>query len=236
MSTNTIISRRLKIDKANTTVAAFIAIAAFVVVFSLVASKSLISQYQYQSKIINTQQTTVNQLNTDQSATTPLINAYEKFVGKTTNIIGGSSTGNTGNNGNNAKIVLDALPSSYDFPALVTSIQNILNQDNVMVIGITGTDTSGTATSTTAAAPAPASLAPPPTSPKGVSQIPFTISVSGSYMAMQNVINSLQNSIRPISVQNITFTGTDSNLTMDISAITYYQNATGLKITTETIK
>src|SRR5258708_5891851 len=151
-------SKKLKIDKANATTVSVMALAAFVVVFSLTSIKALLSQYQYQRKVTSAQQTTLNQLDGDQTAGTALINSYKTFVNQPSNIIGGNSTGSGPRDGNSAKIVLDALPSSYDFPAFVTSLQNLLVSDSVSITSITGTDTGGgasTAQSTTSAVSTP---------------------------------------------------------------------------------
>jgi hypothetical protein len=238
--TTTLTSKRLKIDKANATIATTMAISAFVVVFSLVSIKALISQYGYQRRVTSAQQTAISQLQSDQNASADLISSYKTFVGKTTNIIGGSSTGTGPQDGNNATIVLDALPSTYDFPGLVNDLQNLLNNDHVTVTAITGTDNSTTSAGTssttpTAAATTPTTSASAPAASTAVA-IPFTVSVQGSYPALQTVITSLQNSIRPIKVQTITFSGNDTSLTMNIAATTFYQPSAGLNIGTEAIK
>jgi len=225
-----ITTKKIKLDKAQATTAGTIAAAAFVIIFCLFAIKGLVSQYQYQGRVTTAQGITVNQLNSDTTAATQLISSYKTFVNKSPNIIGGSTTGTGAQSGNNAKIILDALPSSYDFPALVTSIGNILSSDGVTVQSIGGTDTS---TGAVAATP----LVGASTSPtSGPIPIPFTVSVSGSYASIQNLLNSFQNSVRPISIQTINLSGTDSNLTANIAAVTYYQDGTGLNVTTETIK
>lgn len=142
--TTDISSKRIKLDKANATTVGVLAVASFVIVFCLFAIKAMVSQYQYQSKITSAQQATVNQLNSDKTAASQLINSYKAFINTPINIIGGTSSGTGSQDGNNAKIILDALPSSYDFPALVTSVQNILASDGVDITSIAGTDTSAT--------------------------------------------------------------------------------------------
>src|ERR1035438_5306204 len=120
-------TKQLKIDKANSTIVLVLAICSFVFVFSLVASKALISQYTYQNRVTSARQTTVNQLNTDKQEATTLINSYNTFINQPANIIGGSSSGTGNQDGTNVKVILDALPVKYDFPALVTSVQNLIS-------------------------------------------------------------------------------------------------------------
>ena len=126
MANNPLSSKRLQIDKANASMVAFLAVAAFIAVFSLVASKALLSQRSYQSRVIAEKKKALTQLKTNNQAATELVAAYKSFVAAPENIIAGSASGSGDRDGDNAKIVLDALPSKYDFPALVTSIEKIL--------------------------------------------------------------------------------------------------------------
>ena len=227
-------TKQLKIDKANSTIVLVLAICSFVFVFSLVASKALISQYTYQNRVTSARQTTVNQLNTDKQEATTLINSYNTFINQPANIIGGSSSGTGNQDGTNVKVILDALPVKYDFPALVTSVQNLISGQGVIVNSITGTDTSGAAgTATSASATATPTI---PTTPGAPIAIPFTFTVQGSYAAMQGVLTSIEKSIRPIQIQTIGLSGSDTSLAMIVTAQTYYLPSTGLNITSETVK
>jgi hypothetical protein len=229
-------AKQIKIDKANSTIVSVLAVCSFVFVFSLVASKALISQYSYQNRVSSARQKTVNQLTTDKQAATSLIASYNSFVGQSTNIIGGSATGTANQDGSNSKIILDALPDTYDFPALVTSVQNLISGEGVVINSITGTDNSqGSSTSTGVITTTPSAAASSAASTSAIA-MPFTFTVEGSYAAMQAVLANLQRSIRPIQIQSINMTGSDSDITMVVDAQTYYLPATGLDLTTETVK
>src|ERR1019366_8169533 len=136
-------TKRVLIDKANTRIVAVTAAAAFLTVFSLVAAKSLFSQASYQNRVINAQRKALSQVKADQNAVSSLVSSYNAFVSQPQNILGGDplSTANS-NDGNNAKIILDALPGSYDFPALTTSLEKMLTSQSVTIDSITGTDES----------------------------------------------------------------------------------------------
>src|SRR5574338_279847 len=108
-------TKRILIDKANSTIVLAVGIAAFLTVFSMVSSKALLSRRAYQSKVIELQEKARDQLNAN----------YQAFVDRPENIIQGSSTGKGERDGDNAKIVLDALPSVYDFPGLTSSLEKI---------------------------------------------------------------------------------------------------------------
>lgn len=228
-------TKRIKIDKANQTIVTILAACSFIFVFSLVASKELINQYQYQNRVTSASQATVNQLNSNKQATTSLLASYNSFINQSTNMIGGSSTGSGNQDGTNSKIILDALPDKYDFPALVTSVQNLISGQGVTVNAITGTDSGGGA-STPDSVSATATLPTTSTTPGAPIAMPFTFTVEGSYASIQNVLSNLEKSIRPIQIQTLNFTGSDNNLTLVVNAQTFYLPATGLNISTETVK
>ncbi len=220
-------SKRLKIDKANTALMVIIGVAAAVAVFTLVASKTLLSQYSYQKRVIAAKNTANNQLIADYNAATGLVGSYKSFVNTSQNVLGGNSAtdGVTPNDGNNATIILDALPSQYDFPGLVSTINNILTNANVSINAISGTDEQLTEGNVQTSSN-------PSTQP-----MPFEISVDGPYANIQGLINTLQLSIRPINIQTISLSaGTNNTLAADITADTYFQPPKNFSIGSETIQ
>ena len=219
-------TKRMLIDKANTRIVVYVSIAAFILVFSLVAVKTLVSQAAYQNRVIGAKRVAVNQLKSDISASTQLKASYNAFTSTPQNVLGGSPGGNGAQDGNNAKIILDALPSTYDFPGLTTSLENLLtSQSGITIDSITGTDAETTEGGNQS------SSEPQPV------VIPFTVTVTGSYAGIQNVINAFEHSIRPMQVESLTIDGTDNNnLTMTVSAQTYYQPAKSLNISEKVVK
>lgn len=225
MASSAISTKRLLINKANTSIVVYVSVAAFIAVFSLVAIKTLVGQAAYQNRIINAKRGAVNQLKTDISTTTQLKDAYNAFTGTSQNVIGGNSGGAGSQDGDNAKIVLDALPSSYDFPGLTTSLENLLtNQNGITINSIAGTDNEATqGANQLSANPQP-------------SPIPFTVSVTGNYAAIQNVISTFERSIRPIQIQTMSLNGDSNNLTMTVTAQTFYQPAKSFNINKKVIQ
>ncbi len=216
--------KRTLIDKANTRVVVVVSIAAFLAVFSLVATKTLISQARYQDRVISAKRDARDQLKKDIDAVSDLKSSYEAFTSTAQNAIGGNPSGAGSQDGNNAKIVLDALPSSYDFPALATSLETLVANQGVKINTISGTDDGATQSANTS------SSAPQPIA------IPFTLSVTGSYPNVQKVISSLEKSIRPIQIQTLDISGSKDSLNLSVTAQTYYQPAKSLNITTKVIK
>src|ERR1700712_194741 len=92
-------TKRLQIDKANARVIAAIAGASFLFMFSLVASKSLLSQRSYQGKVIKAKETAVKQLKINVDASKKLTTAYGAFIDTPQNIIGGNPSGTSDRDG-----------------------------------------------------------------------------------------------------------------------------------------
>ncbi|MGZ6005300.1 MAG: type 4a pilus biogenesis protein PilO [Candidatus Saccharimonadales bacterium] len=217
-------SKRLQINKASTVMVASLAITSFILVFSLIGGKALLSQRSYQAKVIAKKEAARDQLKANIDATGTLINSYKSFIGTSQNVIGGNPNGTASNDGDNAKIILDALPSQYDFPALATSLDKLLSDNSLKIGNISGTDDELTQQSNqSSATPTPVA-------------IPFNVGVSGTYKSIQKLISVFEKSIRPIQISNLTFAGNDKSLTVNILAQTYYQPEKDLTITTEVVK
>lgn len=219
-------TKQLMINKANAQMVIMIGAASALVVFSLIASKSLLSQRTYQSRIITKKEKALKQLKSNVDAVKTLVSAYNQFENANENVIGGNPKGSGDRDGDNAKIVLDALPSQYDFPALATSLEKLVTAykiQSLKIESITGTDDElNQQKSPDTATPAPVDM-------------PFSLSVSGTYAAIQSFVSTLERSIRPIQVLGITYSGKDADLKAEISAKTFYQPEKSLTIKTEEI-
>jgi Tfp pilus assembly protein PilO len=217
-------SKRALIDKANSRVVIVVGAAAFLAIFSLVATKTFISQYNYQKRVIHEKRTAYNQLKADVAAVDTLKKSYDAFTQTAQNAIGGNPLGTGQQDGSNTKIVLDALPSSYDFPALTTSLESMLASQSVQITNITGTDDEINQAANVAQ-----------TSPQAI-PVPFDVSIAGNYDQVKGVINVFERSIRPMQFTKLEISGTQDKLNLSISAQTYYQPAKSLNITTKVVK
>lgn len=224
MAKLTFSTKRLQISKANAQVMGVIAGASFMVIFSLIATRALISQHGYQSRVIAEKEKAKVQLQENIQATQSLTAAYQQFVSAPENILGGNPTGRGERDGDNAKLILDALPSKYDFPALTASLEKMLSDRTYKIEAITGSDDEVNQQGN-ASSPNPVAT-----------EIPFQITVNGSYPAMQNLIGVLEKSIRPIQVQTLEFSGTDSIIKLTVEAKTFYQPEKNLEITTKVVQ
>lgn len=216
-------TKRSLITKANSTMVVTTGVAAFLVVFCLVASKTLLSQANYQNKIIGAKKDAVSQLKDNLSARDSLVSSYKSFVNTPQNVLGGDPNGTGPQDGDNAKLVLDALPSKYDFPALTTSLEKLITAQGLQIQSITGTDEE--ATQDTSAQGVPQAVA-----------MPFEVQVSGSYQSIQGLVDALGKSIRPFQIKTIEVSGSQGSMTATISAQTFYQPEKTFKVQTEVLK
>jgi len=223
MARTTSLTKRSLISKANSTIVTATAVAAFVLVFSLIASKALFSQMGYQNRVIGAKKEAVAQLKDNLEARDSLVTSYKSFVDRPQNMLGGDPTGNGPQDGDNAKIVLDALPSVYDFPALATSLEKLITSQNLQITGITGTDQELEQQAATESTPQPVPM-------------PFQIQVTGSYDSVKNLVDLFDRSVRPFQIQNMSLGGNQSNMTLTLSAQTYYQPEKNFKINTQVVK
>lgn len=216
--------KRGLIDKSNTRIVVIVSAAVFAVIFSLVAAKTLFSQAVYQGKVISAKTDARKKLQADVKVAKTLHASYSAFVGATTNIIGGNSAGPTAQDGDNAKIVLDALPSRYDFPALTTNLEALVQDQQVDLTSIAGVDDEVAQSANISSS-----------DPQAV-EIPFQLSVTGDYAKTQTLVGAFERSIRPIVVRSLDISAAQDKLTTSISAVTYYQPAKSLNTRTKVVR
>lgn len=225
MSKLEISTKHLAISKANAQIVGIVGAASFVTIFCLVAAHAVFSQNQYTSRVTKKATIAHDQLTKNIQSYNNLQNAYDAFTNAPQNIIGGSPSGVGPSDGNNTNIILDALPSSYDFPALTSSIEKILTAGNFSISSIGGTDDQvAQQTNSITASPQPVPM-------------PFSFSVSNAnYQSVQSLIGTLQKSIRPIQIDSITLSGGSNNMNLTVNAHTYYQPGKSLGITKVEVK
>jgi hypothetical protein len=219
-----VITKRVAISKANAQIIIIVGAAAFVTIFCLVAAHALWLQNSYQAKVTSVQQIAHQQLLKNIQAYNGLESSYQAFISTQNNILGGQTSGTGTNDGNNASIILDSLPPSYDFPALTSSIENILTSHGLNVTSISGADDQVNQQS---------NISSP--NPEPVS-MPFSFTISNaSYSSVGQLMTLLNQSIRPIQIDTIDLSGASSDMTLTINAHTYYQPGKTVNISKQVI-
>lgn len=224
MARTTAITKRTLITKANRNMVVATALAAFVLVFALVAGRAMVSQIAYQQRVISAKKEALATLQADIEAVNSLELSYRQFVAGNPNALGGAINGGGEQDGDNARIVLDALPSRYDFPALTASVEELVVGQNMQILGISGTDEEATQ-GEEQSSPNPSPVA-----------MPFQVQASGSYGSVQDLIGAFRRSIRPFQIETLEIAGSESSMTVTINAQTFYQPEKNLTITEEVVK
>ncbi len=204
-------AKRLAIDKANSTVLIAVGISCFIVVLCVVAGKSLIDQMRYQSKVIDRKEKTLVLSKKNEKAAEQLKTSYQEFASARENVLGGNSSGTADRDGDNARIVLDALPSKYDFPALTTSLEKLLTGSGFKLDSITGTDDEVAQSATESGENSIAV------------EIPFTVGITTSTTNTKQLLSLFERSIRPMQISKLSLKGESSGVKVSIDGKTYFQ-------------
>lgn len=218
--------KSLQIDQANSKIYIAVTVAVLVTIFSLVSTKALLDQAGYQRRVINARQATVKQLRTNLVDANSLSEQYNQFNSGTTNVIGGKNSSDpnaTPPDGDNARIVLNALPSTYDFPALISSMSKILSDNRVSTPSIGGSDQSKTIDGSASSTP---------------TSVPVPLSISGvtNYEGVQNLLRDLERSTRPFDVSTLQLRGSNASMAFSFELNTYFQPAKKLTLSDKEVK
>lgn len=217
-------TKRIAIDKANGTLLMVVGVSVFVSIFSIVASNSLIKQLNYQARVIDAKETTLIQVEKNINEVELLTTAYKEFAGSTTNIIEGNPKGTGDRDGENSRIILDALPSKYDAPALISSLDKLLKSNGFQTPSIMITDDE-IAQSANTGSENPVAI-----------DMPFSLEANIAPTDGKRFLELFEKSIRPIQIQKVTISSQDNALKLNIAAKTYFQPEKKLNVTEEVVK
>lgn len=214
------------ITEANKKVLIATGVAAFVVTFSLVSCYMLFNQMKYQNKVISARNKALAVATDSQNNIKQLRTSYTTFNSQSPNVLGGVNGGNGEKDGTNTKIVLDALPSVYNYPALFSSIEKIVNNNKLEFQSISGSD-DAIAQQQNAKSAAPAPI-----------EMPFEFTVKGSYASIQALVGDLERSIRPFQIVSVGVNAEKDNgvVTAKITGKTFFQPQKDLNLVTEKVK
>lgn len=224
---NEISTKRVAITKANAQMVAIVAAASFVTVFCLIASKTVFTQNRYLARVSDAKQKAHHQLEENLSVYDDLATSYKAFNATGTNVIGGNSGGTGDNDGSNSKIILDALPSRYDYPALTSSLEKIASDRNLKISGITGTDDQVSQQANNSS-PNPEAI-----------EMPFSFTVeNANYSSANDLLKAMQQSIRPLVIDSIDINvGSGSqDISITVNGHTYFQPARSVEPTKKVVK
>lgn len=220
--------KSLKVNRTQTIVTTTLIASIVISVFCLVSAKALLSQASYQRKVLHARREALKKLESNQTAANQLVSQYHQVFQSSgpSNIIGGKNT--TDQNavppdGDNARIVLDALPSSYDFPALITSTTKILSLNGIGGPSISSTDQTATVDTKSTSNPTATS-------------IQLTLSGSSDYAHIQHLITDLERSIRLFDITTLQISGSNKDMSVSMNLNSYFQSAKTFNVQSEVVK
>ncbi len=198
------------IDKTNTTTLVAVGTAIFIVVFSLFAIKALFSQSLYHNRVSGAKEETLKLLEKNQEDLVTLKKSYDAFVDEKQNILGGNPEPEAkgGIDGRNDKLVLDALPDKYDYPALASSFEKILKDGGYLIEALGGQEDSGLVSSDQANAE--------------VVEVPYSFSFTASQDRTKELLTTLERSIRPMYVDSLDMSISSGNINTQLSLHTFF--------------
>lgn len=200
-------TKRLQIEKSKRTILAAVIVASVVASMSIVTTKFLWDLGRHYSQVIGQKEAARDTLKTNLANAQQLKEKFNQFDNASDQIT--------------AQTVLDALPSKYDYPALVTSIDALAKRSGVGVDSINGEDLGDSALSSD-------------TNPQAVA-MPINITVVGTYEDLETFVTNLGRSIRPFTIKTIEIRGSDQIITADIAMETYYQPSVNLDVIKEAV-
>ena len=199
--------KRAKIDRANSTVFIAVTISAVIIMFSVMSIRFLWQKKSYNDRVIGAKTKTRASIEENISSLDQLASQFPDLQKRATN---------------NDKTILHALPPTYDYAALVTSMEFLADQSGVKLDSGVGTDQSATA------------IKEQNTSQP--QEIALSLNVRGSYEAISKYIDNLERSIRPVIITGADFSGSNGDLKATLTAKTYYQPARSLEVTMEEVR
>lgn len=202
--------KHIEVSKDQSSILMVVAGTVAVVIFLLFATKAMIVQGFYQQRVLSAKHGVVSDLKKNYESAKTLVNQYDVFASQDPNMLGAPVSGTGNLNGDNPRLVLDALPSKYDAPALASSLEKILKGRNLKIGSITITDDQ--------------SLYPDqPQSAPQYKAVTFSSAGTTNYAGGSQLLNDFERSIRPFDVNKLRISGTDNNLSLSLDMTTYYQ-------------
>lgn len=201
------ITKRDQIKKAGSTVFIVAAVSAVVVMFCAISIQFLWQKKSYNDRVITEKTKARNDIESNLANLAQLAEQFPQL----------ESSAST-----NSKTILHALPPTYDYAALASSIDFLATTSGVTSDTSIGEDISASAVNSA-----------PTSSPV---ELPLSLQVSGSYDAIRQYITNLERSIRPIHVKSVSYSGSNGNLEATITAVTYYQPARSLDVEKKVIQ
>jgi hypothetical protein len=139
------------------------------------------------------------------------------------------------NLGSAKQLIADGLPTSPDFPQIISILQGISAASGVTLSGASPAASDSVSDSATTATPAAAATTTSPTSGTPTPYL-FGCTVAGPYAQIVSFFQNLNLSDRPMRVTSAQFAGSTGNVSVNLTIQTYYQAEASVNDTTVPVK
>ncbi|HLB41217.1 MAG TPA: hypothetical protein VJJ83_05480 [Candidatus Babeliales bacterium] len=122
-------------------------------------------------------------------------------------------------------LVLDALPTDLAYDNIGSEFEQAAARSGARLVLIAPqlvTDPNATAAETSSVA--------------GVQEVQFRATATGSYQALQDFLKNLELNIRPLQVNGVTVSGEGSDLSLDVTFITYFRPVASVEPQVEVLR
>lgn len=111
-------------------------------------------------------------------------------------------------------LILDALPTSADFPSIVSTMENISKNAGVSLASVTPSEeTSNGAVN-------------------GLQEYSFNASITGGYNGFKSFLTNVELSLRPMTITTMKINGSSSELNVEMTLKTYFQGPFDMSLRT----
>lgn len=202
------LTKREKIQNANTTILIIVVVASIIVSFALVFGNFLWKQKSYNDRVYKEKRLARDTLKQNVANAKVLQQKFEEIEDSKSLA--------------NSQTILDALPGNYNNPEVRSSIEALVRRNSISLESMNSADREGSVEEE--------SIDPKPL------EIPVTATVVGSYGNIRNFITDLERTIRPMKVQSMTITGSDNDMKVDMTIVTYFQPTQEIGTTTKEVR
>lgn len=220
MPKRSILTKRRLIEASGRNMFYWVAGASVIVAFSLVALQFIYQDFRFNNEIINHKNETIRTLKDNLTKTDQLKDEVNKLLANEHLAKSRSYEGQ-----DNHGVVIDALPVQATVTSLPAAIQKVI----VPRSGVTLVSLRTPAEVEESNDPALAQEVKPVENVYGVEVI-------GNYDAIKTFLQLLENTVRPIHITAVSFTGTEGALRVSVTLSTYYQPAKVFELKEEVLR
>jgi hypothetical protein len=198
----------------NNLIIIMILVSVLVIGVSGIAVNALWKSIQLDGKVITKKSVADKQVKADVAAAPNLIESYKAL-------------------GPQGAILEDAMPTTVDYPSLLVTFENMSKDTGLVLKDVTPSSVLGANTT-----PAPASTSGSATPTPQSASYAVTLKGSGtnSYEALKSMLDHVEKSARPMTINGVTIAGSSSGISAVISLDTYYMDASALPFSMETVQ